>query len=120
MSSNCFIRVLVFTTLALGATLPRLLDTNDLLQGSELSPTLSYPENSSAIHGNTSTGGLLMLKCDPVRYGRGLKVESCRNVFTYMKVDETDTVFADRSSAQPHNLGLPFRTTSSKCLSILS
>ena len=61
-----------------------------------------------------------MLKCDPVRYGRGLKVESCRNVFNYMEVDNTDIVFADRSSAQPHDLDPPFSTTSSKCLSTLS
>ena len=119
-SSNCFITVIILPALALCATLPRLLDTNDLRQGSRLSQTLSYPETSSVTYGNASIGGLLMLKRNPVRYGRGLKVESCRNVFNYMKVDNTDIVFADRSSAQPHDLDLPFSTTSSKCLSTLT
>ena len=61
-----------------------------------------------------------MLKCDPVRYGRGLKVESCRNVFNYMKVDNTDIVFADRSSAEPPHLDITFSTINSKCLGTLS
>ena len=120
ISSNCFTTVPVFTTLAPCATMPTHLNTNDLLQGSELSQTLSYPENSSATYGNASIGGLLMLKCDLVSYGRGLKVESCRSVFNYMKVDDTDTVFADRSTAKPPDLDLPFRSTSSNCLSTLN
>lgn len=113
MSSDCFVTVIILSALALCATLPRLLDINDLRQGSRISQTLSYPETSSATYGNASIGGLLMLKCDPVSYGRGLKIESCRNFFNYMKVDTTDIIFADRSSAQPHDLDLPFTTTSS-------
>ena len=47
-------------------------------------------------------------------------MESCRRVFNYLEVDDTEVTFADRSSAQPHDVSLPLRTTSSKCICTLS
>lgn len=109
------ISFLILPTLALCAILPNILDNDDSLQGTVISPTLSYAENSSTIYGNRSVGNNLMLKCDKIPYGRDLKVESCRKVFNYLKADDTEVGFADRSSAQPHDVSLPLRTTSSKC-----
>lgn len=113
-------RVLFLANLGLCATPPNLLDTGDLSQGSIVTPVLTFSLNSSATADNTSFGGLLKLRCDPVRYGRNLNVESCRKVFNYMKEDDTVILFADRSSTQAHDLGLPFRVTSSKSLNISS
>ena len=120
MFKRFFVDILILPTLALCATLPNILDNDDLLQGSVISPTLSYAVNSSTTYGNRSVGNILRLQCDRIRYGRDLKVESCRKVFNYLKADDTEVIFADRSSAQPHDVSLPLRTTSGKCPNNLS
>ena len=119
MSRLSLIEVLILPALALCAILPNSLDTNDTGQGSVDFPVLPHPENSSFALGNTSFEKYLKIRCDPVRYGRRLKVESCRKVFNFMDADDAEIVFADRSSAQPHDVKLPFRDTSSEWLRIL-
>ena len=120
MSWTLLIELLVFPVVASCAMLPQPLDTNDLLRGPFISPALRVSVNSSTITGNTSSGNLLKLRCDPVRYGRNLNVESCRKVFHFIARDDTQSVFAERGTVQPHDLNLPFRSTSSECLSISS
>lgn len=39
---------------------------------------------------------------------------SCRKVFNFIAQDDTQTVFAERSTVQPHDLNLPFRAISSE------
>ena len=51
-----------------------------------------------------------------MRYGRNLRVESCRKAFNYLRAGGAETVFADRSSTLPHDLSLPLRYTGSKLL----
>ena len=104
---------LIIPAFALCAALSLPLDTPDLLQGSVISPDLPYPQNLSAATGNTSSGNILKLRCDPVRYGRNLKVESCMKVFNYIEVDDEEFIFAERGSVQLHHLNLPYRVTSS-------
>ena len=108
MSWTLLIEVLVFPVLALCVILPQTWDTYPVI-----SPALTSIKNLSAATGNTSLGNTLKLRCDPVRYGRNLNVESCRKVFNFIAPDDTQTVFAERSSVQPHDLNLPFRATSS-------
>lgn len=43
-------------------------------------------------------------------------MESCRKVFNFIPQDDTQTVFAERSTAQHHDLNLPFRATSNDAL----
>ena len=119
MALTSLIKVLVIPFFALCATLPQPSGNYNLLQGPVVSPTYTFTDNSSAPTGNISSDNTLKLRCDPVRYGRNLKVESCRRVFTFIFQDETQTVFAQRGSAQPHDANLPFRATSSECLIVL-
>lgn len=114
------IKLFLLPGTTLCAVLPQPSDTCNLLQEPVISPALSNFENSSTASGNTSLDNILKLRCDPIRYGRNLKVESCRKVFGFIAQDDTQTVFAERGSVQPHDLNLPFRATSSECLSISS
>ncbi|KAM0795954.1 hypothetical protein BDR22DRAFT_893643 [Usnea florida] len=106
--------VSILPALALSITLPPLQDTNNTSQPPTLSPSLFSAENTSTTYTNTSLGKILKINCDPVRYGRNLKVSSCKNVFTYLAPNDTQTVFAERGSVQPHDVNLPYRITSSK------
>ena len=118
MFKNLLAEAFFFATFTLCAVVPSLLNTNNLLQGSVIPPTLQYPGNSSAASGNTSfSSNSLRVRCDPVRYGRNLRVESCRKAFNYLRAGGTETIFADRSSTLPHDLSLPLRYTGSKSLS---
>lgn len=112
MTWTFMIDVLIVPVLALCAILPQPRDADDLLQGPVTSPALTLFENSSAAAGNISHGNVLKLKCDSVRYGRDLKVESCRKVFNFIGQDDTQTVFAERSTVHHHDLNLPFRASS--------
>ena len=120
MLKKLFVDIIVLPTLALCAVLPNILDNDDILQGSVVSPTLSYAVNSSTTYGNGSVGNTLRYRCDWIRYGRDIKVKSCSKVFSYLKVDDAEMIFAERSSVQTHDVNLPLRTTSSKCQYILS
>lgn len=112
------IKFLVFSGTAICRLLPQLVNTYNLSQGPVTSPALSFSGNSSVATGNISFDNILKLRCDPIRYGRNLRSESCRKVFNFIPQDDRQTVFAERDSGQPHDLNLPFRATSSECLSI--
>ena len=115
MFKNLLAEIFFFATFTLCVVVPSLLNTKSLLQESVVPPTLPYPGNSSATSGNSSfSSNILRFTCDPVRYGRNLRVESCRKAFSYLRPGDTETVFADRSSTQPRDLSLPLRYTGSK------
>ena len=114
MSWTSLIKVLVVPVFASCAILPQQTDTYDLLQASVVSPAPKFPNDTSAPTSNTSFDNVLKLRCDPVRYGRNLKVESCRRIFSFIKEGDEQTVFAERGSVQPHDSNLPFRATSSE------
>lgn len=107
------LEVLILAAFALCAVVPQPSDTYDLLQGPVISPALYFPENLSFATNDTSFDEVLKLRCNPVRYGRNLNVGSCRKVFNFIAQDDTQTVFAERSTVQPHDLNLPFRAISS-------
>lgn len=118
MSWKLLIEVLILPVLVLCAVVPQPLDTDILLQGPFNIPALSFSKNSSAAIDNSSLSNIPKLRCDPIRYGRNLNVGSCRKVFNFVAPSDTQTIFGDRSSLEPHDLDLPFRFTSSKCLNI--
>ena len=75
-----------------------------------LSPAnILAPPNDSLSSGNT-----LKIVCDAAKYGKNLKVNSCRNVFKFLKKDETQFTFSERDSGVPCDVPLPLRTLSSK------
>ena len=72
-------------------------------------PATSAPPPSG---GNLSSGNRLQLVCDSAKYGRNLKVPSCRNLFQYLNKDDAQITFAERDSGVPYNIPLPLRTYS--------
>lgn len=120
MSWKLLIKVLVVHVFASCDILPQQTGIYDLLQASVVSPAPTFINDSSAPTSNTSFDNVLKLRCDPVRYGRNLKVESCRKILGFISESDEQSVFADRGSVQPHDSNLPFRATSSKCLIISS
>lgn len=61
---------------------------------------------------NLSSGNILEIACDSAKFGKNLKVKSCRNVFRYLMQDESQYTFAERDSGVPHEAPLPWRTLS--------
>ena len=116
MSWILIIEVFILPALALCASLPRPPDTLDDLQRPDILPALLLSSNSSAATSNKSLLNASRFRCDSVRYGDNLNVESCRRVFGYIAPNDTESTFADRSSWQPHNMNLPFRITGGECL----
>ena len=55
----------------------------------------------------------LKIDCDSNRWGRDLKVKSCRDLFGYLKKDDEELIFSNRDSGLPHDIPLPIRTLSS-------
>jgi len=80
------------------------------------SPELLLPSNTSVSLSNVSspTENILKIACDSSRYGKNLKVKSCRQLFGYVKQDKRQFTFAQRDSGIPHDLPLPLRTYSGK------
>lgn len=120
MYKSVFLGVIILATIATSAIIPDVLDNDDFPQGSIISPTSSYAVNSSNTYGNVSVGDDRMIQCDKIRYGRDLNIESCRKSFSHLDAEDPVEVYADRGSAQPHDVGLPQRITSSKCHCTLS
>ena len=120
MFKKSIISILILPIPALCVILPKTLGNDDTLQASAITPTLSHAANSSSTYGNGSAGNMWSVQCSRIRYGRDLKPESCRKVFNYLGTDDTQVIFADRNSAQPRDVSLPVRTTSSKCPCTLS
>lgn len=118
--TSFWIELLVLPVFVLCAATPLPSKASDFLALPVVSPALPFLENSSATTGNTSFGNILKVRCDAVRYGRSLNVGSCRNVFDYMNTEDVQTLWADRTSVQPHDVDLPFRLPSSECLNVSS
>lgn len=79
-------------------------------------PELLLPSNTSVSLGNLSfpSGNILKIACDASRYGKNLKVKSCRQLFGYVRKDNRQFTFAQRDSGIPQDLPLPLRTYSSE------
>ena len=80
------------------------------------SSDLAIPLHSSASPDNSSfySANILKLGCDYNRYGRNLKVKSCRDLFGYLKPDEEQYTFSERDSGIHPDIPLPFRAYSSE------
>ena len=100
----------------LAASLPRSPDNVDRLVVGPTSSSNSASATNILItsNNNASSGNRLKIECDAREYGRNLKVDSCRNVFKFMRRDDTQYAFAERDSGVPFDVPLPFRTLSSK------
>ena len=86
------------------------LETAPISSSNLLSPAIPAPSSSN----NTSLGNVVKIACDPRRFGRDLKVNSCRSVFRYLHEDENQFRFAERDSGVPLDVPLPLRTYSSE------
>ena len=96
----------------LAASLPQRFEPISSLATS--SPNLLSPAVLVQPGTNSSFGNRLQISCDAKKYGKNLKVNSCRNIFTYMTKDETQWTFAERDSGVPFDVPLPLRTFSSE------
>lgn len=105
-----------YSDLVLAASLPRPSESVDSLAAGPVSSlNLLSPANTLALSSNNSSpGNVLKIACDATKYGKNLKVNSCRNVFRFLRRDETRYTFAERDSGVPHDVPLPLRTLSSK------
>ena len=79
------------------------------------SPELTLPLNVSTFptNGTLTAKKRLKIACDADRFGRNLKVKSCRDLFGYLTLDEEEYTFSGRDSGIPNDIPLPFRTYSS-------
>lgn len=106
----------LYSDAVLAASLPRRSEIIGSLAARPISPSnLLSPANMLASSSNTSSSGnLLKIACDGTKYGKNLKVNSCRSVFNFMMKNETQFTFAERDSGVPSDISLPLRTLSSK------
>ena len=86
------------------------LETAPISSSNLLSPAILVSSSSNT----TSSGNMLKVGCDSSRFGKNLKVNSCRNVFRYLRKDEKQLTFAERNSGVPLDVPLPLRTYSSE------
>ncbi len=90
-------------------------DIGSLAAGPISSPNSLSPANILSPSSNTSsTGNKMIIACDGTRYGKNLKVKSCRHVFGFLSKDDKQLTFAERDSGVPSDIPLPLRTLSSK------
>lgn len=88
---------------------------DSLAAGPTSSSNLLSPANILAPSTNTSSfGAMLKIACDATKYGKNLKVQSCRNVFNFLNKEERQFTFGERDSGVPFDVPLPLRTLSSK------
>ena len=73
--------------------------------------SLTVPPLSSNASSSSNVLGVI---CSGIRYGRNLKVNSCRNIFDYLVKSDTQNAFAERDSGIPYDVPLPWRTLSSE------
>lgn len=109
--------LLLCAAATLSAHVPNLRQTDgSFLAGSSASSGLPLPPTNSTLlsNGPLSTSNTLKIGCDSRRYGRDLKVKSCRNVFRYVKHENEQVTFSERDSGISYDVGLPLRTYSSK------
>ena len=74
-----------------------------------LSLTVPVPSSNSS-----SSENVLKILCSPGKYGKNLKVNSCRNIFDFLAHDEIQRTFAERDSGIPFEVPLPWRVLSSE------
>lgn len=74
------------------------------------------PHNTSELSLNSSSdvSSKLKIACNKERYGKNLKVASCRQIFGFLRHDDTKLAYAQRDSGVPHSVPLPLRTYSSE------
>ena len=72
--------------------------------------SLTVPVSSS----NSSSSNVLKIVCSGRKYGKNLKVDSCRNIFGWIRKGETQQTYAERDSGIPFDVPLPWRTLSSE------
>lgn len=108
----------LFSDSVLTASLPRHTESISDLAAKPISPSnLLSPANIPASSSNLSSSeNLLKIGCDARKFGKNLKVQSCRNVFNFVLKDEKQLRFAQRDSGLPADVSLPLRTLSSKTL----
>lgn len=107
----------LYSNTLLAASLPQRLESiSSLAAGSTTSPSLLSPAILVPSGTNSSYAAKLKIRCD-VKYGKNLKVNSCRKVFDYLTKNETQFAFAERDSGVPFDVPLPLRTFSSEILS---
>lgn len=109
--------LLLCAAATLSAHVPNLRQTDgSLLAGSSASSGLPLPPTNSTLlsNGTLSTTNILKIGCDSRRYGRDLKVRSCRDIFRYIKYGNEQLTFSERDSGISSDVGLPLRTYSSK------
>ncbi len=85
-----------------------------LAAGPMSSSNLAAPALLTPSSSNYSSENMLGISCDSRKFGKNLKVNSCRNIFNYLIKDETQYDFADRDSGRPNSVPLPLRTYSSE------
>ena len=107
---------LLYNAPTLSAHVPNLFQTDgSRVAASSAASGLSLPSTNSTLLGNGSLApsNILKIGCDSRRYGRDLKVKSCRDVFRYVKYENEQIIFSERDSGISHDVGLPLRTYSS-------
>lgn len=116
---NMFFRLMLwvlYSDTVLAASLPQRSESiSSLAAGAIFSSKSLSPANIPApLNDNSSSGNKLQIACDARKYGKNLKVNSCRNVFNFLKKDDLQFRFSERDSGVPSDVPLPLRTLSSK------
>ena len=121
---NMFFYLILCTFIAnnvLTANLPQHPENiDDLVAKPNSSLDRVSPANTLTLSDNTtSSGNVLKIGCNSKKFGKNLKVQSCRNVFNFMGKDEKQFSFAQRNSGLQVDVPLPLRTLSGKTLAEL-
>lgn len=82
---------------------------NSLTAGGNGPSTL---DSSTVLAFNISAGRVLQIECNAPRYGKNLKVPSCKKVLRQIAESDRQVVFADRASVVSHEVPLPYRLQS--------
>lgn len=102
----------LYSNTGLSASLPQRsegIGTGPISNSNSLLLTALAPSSNSS----SSSNGL-KIECSGRKYGKNLKVNSCRNIFDFLRKEEEEHTFAERDSGIPFNVPLPWRTLSSK------
>lgn len=115
MLTLLILTISIFSTIAVSARVPQASHVAPSLAAVPWrSPNLTLPLNTTASHNALSANKKLKIMCDSDRWGRNLKVKSCRDLFGYLAKDDNDQItFAQRDSGIQHEVPLPLRTLSS-------
>lgn len=113
----CLMLWALYSNVVLAASLPQRSERiGNLAAGPTSSSNLLSPATLAPSSYNSSAN-LLKIACS-TKWGKNLKVYSCRNIFDWLQTDERQFSFAERDSGLPYQVPLPLRTYSSKTLDI--